>query len=174
MSNHQAGIKISPDEYFQRQKDAEETCRNKIKRLIIQFLFFIAAAIVSWFIYIYLLPSFFIFFGLIIFLCILMAAGSLLMIPKTIRYYKYSLERIVEYMLSGGIIIEIPKEDYEKFDLIKSKKDKFKQKSLNQIVKEEKKAELNKQKELEQKEYEKRVEEQFQKQYYSEMETKDE
>jgi hypothetical protein len=93
-----------------------------------------------------------------------MSIGSLLMIPRAIKTYKYSLERIVEYMLTGGIIIEIPQEDYEKFDIIKSRKERYKVKSLDKLQKEQVELKTEKQK---REEYERRVEEDFQKQYYS-------
>ncbi len=173
MGNEHAGIKISADEYFERQKAAEKTCKNKIKHLIIQAVIFLALSffflmMTEW------VSAYFIIWYLFVFICIFMAFGSIILIPKAIRYYKLALERIEEYMLTGGIVIEIPKEDYEKFDIFKSKKEKFKAKSLNQMKKDEKKAELNRQKELEQQEYEKRVEEEFQKQFYPENEQQDE
>lgn len=167
-----SGVKITADEYFERQQDAEKTCRKKIKTLIIQALVFVALAMLT-LVFFSILPNFFLVWHLIIVICIVMAIGSLLMISKAIRYYKYSLERIVEYMLTGGIVIEIPKEDYEKFDIFKSKKEKYKAKSISQMKKEEMKNELEKQKELEKKEYEKSIEEQFKKQYFSDTDEQD-
>jgi hypothetical protein len=164
---NKSGIKITADEYFTRQKDAEELCRSKIKSLILQALFFVGAALFSNFIYYHFLPTFFIFFGLLIFLCFLMAVGSLFMIKKAIKNYKYQLERIVEYMLTGGIVIEIPQEDYEKFDVFKTKKEKYKAKSINKLKNEELKRQSELKAQEERKAYERKVEEEFQKQYYS-------
>jgi len=166
------GIKITPDEYFERQKDAENVCKKKIKSLVIRsivllallFFFIITFELNSGF---FIYSSLFIVWYLLIFICLSMLLGSLFMISKAIKNYKYSLERIVEYMLSGGIVIEIPKEDYEKFDLFKTKKDKYKAKTINQLKKDERKTEMELQRKKEQEEYERKVEEEFQKQYYS-------
>ncbi|MCR4563823.1 MAG: hypothetical protein K5755_04220 [Clostridiales bacterium] len=171
MSNEHADIKISPDEYFERQKNAETVCRKKIKHLIIRsiillgILFFLVITLefnTGFFID----SSLFLVWFVFIIICLSMFIGSLYKIKKSVDNYKFSLKRIEEYMLSGGIVIEIPKEDYEKFDLFKSKKYKYKAKTLNQMKNDERKAELEKQKRLEQEEYEKRVEEEFKKQYY--------
>ena len=170
MANEHTGIKISPEEYFTRQQEAEQSCRNRIHKLVKQSLFFVGATV--FFVLMYeFVPNFFIVWGLFIFISAFSSISSLLMIRKEIKYYKYSLERIVEYMLSGGIVIEIPQEDYEKFDVFKSKKDKYKAKTIYQMKKDEKKAAFEKQKQLEQAEYEKRVEEEFQKQFYPEADT---
>ncbi len=161
-----AGVKISPDEYFERQKNAENVCRKKLKRLIIQFAVFFA---LSWlfFVIVDIFENFFIVWYLFDFICLFLAFGSLIMIPRTIRYYKYSLDRIAEYMLSGGIVINIPQEDYEKFDVFKSKKDKYKAKSVNQLKKDELKRQNELKAEEERKEYERQIDEEFRKQYYS-------
>lgn len=165
MSDIHAGKRISPDEYFVRQKEAEDSCRSRIKRLKWQSLFFVAATV--FFVLMYeFVPNFFIVWGLFIFISGFMAVSSLFMIRKEIKYYKFSLERIEEYMLSGGIVIEIPKEDYEKFDLFKSKKERYKSKSLERMKKDELKSEKERKRLEEQKEYERKVEEEFQKQYY--------
>ena len=173
MSSNISGIKISPEEYFPRQKEAEEVCRKRLKRLIWQSLFF-AAATLFWTIlfelYTFALEGWIFVIGLLIFINGYITIERLFSIRKTIRQYKFSLERIEEYMLSGGIIIHIPQEDYEKFDIIKSKKDKYKSKSINRLKKDEKKYESEKQKELKQKEYERKVEEEFRKQYYPDEE----
>lgn len=166
MSDLHAGKKITADEYFTRQKEAEDSCRERIKRLKWQSFFFLTAAVFFYLMYVWI-PNFFIVWFLFLGISVCMSVGSLFMIRKEIKYYKYSLERIEEYMLTGGIVIEIPKEDYEKFDIIKSRKEKFKAKSIYGMQIDEKKKELEKQKELEQKEYEKRVEEEFRKQFYS-------
>ncbi len=172
MSDLHAGKKITADEYFERQKDAELICKRNLKRLIIQSVVFLSVLMfllimlefhTGSFIY----SGFIIVWCLLIFICFSMFIGSLFLIRKEIRKYKFSLKRIEEYMLSGGIVIEVPKEDYEKFDIIKSRKEKFKAKSIYGMQIDEKKKEIEKQKELEQKEYEKRVEEEFQKQFYS-------
>lgn len=173
MANEHAGIKITADEYFIRQKEAEDSCRKRISRLKWQSLFFVAATV--FFVLLYeFIPNFFILWGLFIFISAAMSISSLLLIRKEIKYYKFSLERIEEYMLTGGIVIEVPKEDYEKFDLFKSKKDKFKSKSLEEMKKDEIKSENERKRLEEQKEYERKVEEEFQKQFYSDKTDGDE
>ena len=89
------------------------------------------------------------------------------MIRKQIKTYKFQLERIVDYMMSGGIAIEIPVEDYEKFDLFKTKKKRFKSKSISQLKDEESVYKAEKQQERERLEYEQQVEKQFREQYFS-------
>ena len=169
MSNSISGKKITADEYFQRQKDAEKACKRKIERAILQSFGFAALTVVFYLIT-YVESNFIIIWLLLMCINFAMSIGSLFLIPRAIKYYKYSLERIVEYMLSGGIIIEIPKEDYEKFDIIKSRKEKYRQKSIKKMQKEETKRKTEK---LEREEYERKVEEEFQKQYYPEDEEKD-
>lgn len=162
MSNNISGVKISPDEYFPRQKEAEQACKRKIEKAILQSFGF-AAITVIFYLITWVERSFIIVWVLFICINAAMSIGSLFLIPRAIKYYKYSLERIVEYMLSGGIIIEIPKEDYEKFDLIKSRKKRYRQKSIQKMQKEETKRNTERQ---QREEYERKVEEDFQKQFY--------